>query len=194
MGVTLHYLRLGLHTYYISHLWAFRHLVVSWLNPACWDSDIKPQLWGILTSKLRSHLSGFWHPALYPICGHYDIQHYIPSVGILTSSIISHLWAFWYPALYPICGHSDIQHYILFLRINVTENNFSHMGNWTHDLGPNRLTHRSRTLYHIPPVGILTSSIISHLSGSWHLALYPICDDSDFPLVSFLTSNILSHL
>ncbi len=38
--------------------------------------------------------------------------------------------------------------YTLFLRINVTENNFSHMGNRTHDLGTNCLANRRRTLYH----------------------------------------------
>ncbi len=32
--------------------------------------------------------------------------------------------------------------YILFLRINMTENNFSQMGNRTHDLGINRLAYK----------------------------------------------------
>ncbi len=42
----------------------------------------------------------------------------------------------------------SVNSYRLFLRINVTEKNFSHMVNRTHDLGTNRLAHRSRTLYH----------------------------------------------
>ncbi len=50
---------------------------------------------------------------------------------------------------------------LLFLRINVTEKNFWHMGNWTHDRGTNCLAHRSRTPYHYTKFLSLKTKFIS---------------------------------
>ncbi len=48
---------------------------------------------------------------------------------------------------------------ILFLTINVTEKNFCHMWNWTHDLGTNHLAHRS--LWYTTPIPIQNLNMAS---------------------------------
>ncbi len=58
----------------------------------------------------------------------------------------------------------------VFLRINVTEKNFCNMGNRTHDLGTNRLAHRSRTLYHCTK----SLSKKTKFIGVWYLTP-PMC-------------------
>ncbi len=61
----------------------------------------------------------------------------------------------WLP--YTRVGLVECGHFLLFLAINVTEKNFCYMENRTHDLGTNRVAHRSRMLYHFPVFKSLAS-------------------------------------